>query len=176
MSDLFFTIETPIPGDAEGIYDVQKNTWLATYPNLDLGITEQDVLSRFGDREKRIAELRERFATPKEGRMTTVAKDISGNVLGFCFCSRENNLGELGAMYVLPEYQGQGVGKGLMDVALQWLCYYCDEISLEVAAYNTKAQEFYRRFGFMRDVDANLIDYELPNGKIIPCYRMVRKV
>jgi hypothetical protein len=39
-------VEVAKPEDAEGVFDVQRLTWLATYPNAEAGITEEDIRVR----------------------------------------------------------------------------------------------------------------------------------
>ena len=35
-------IEDATPNDEDGVRQVQQRTWLATYPNAELGITKED--------------------------------------------------------------------------------------------------------------------------------------
>jgi len=58
--------------------------------------------------------------------------------------------GEVFAMYVLSEYYGTGVGKQLMDYALEQLKDY-PQICLWVLKENKRAIRFYEKFGFTPD-------------------------
>src|SRR5713226_9749870 len=40
-------IHDATPNDADGVRHVQQRTWLATYPNAELGITKEDIEARF---------------------------------------------------------------------------------------------------------------------------------
>ena len=60
----YTSIEVASPEDAEAIANIQKETWLATYPNEEYGITEDDIKSKEFTSEKRILEWRERFEHP----------------------------------------------------------------------------------------------------------------
>lgn len=78
-------------------------------------------------------------------------------------------------MYVLPDYQGQGIGSKLIDKALKW---YGDDIDiyLEVISYNQKAIDFYKRFGF--EITDTIVDdtIGLPDYiKVLPVTEMVRR-
>jgi len=169
-----------VDGTANDVHDIrfiQKTTWLATYPNNDLKITKQDILSRFADDEtlagkKRIEDRKQKFS--QANVHIWVAKDRE-KTIGFCMAEHEPNNGRLGAIYLLPEYQGQGIGKKLMEMALKWL-EKDNDIYVNVVAYNKPAIAFYQRFGFVKTgkevTDAVAI---LPSGKILPEIEMVRK-
>lgn len=71
-------------------------------------------------------------------------------VVGFAGygCSRESqNVGELFALYVLPEYWGTGVAKQLFDAVTEKLSAFC-VIGLWVLKENARAIRFYEKCGF----------------------------
>lgn len=166
-----------IPDDVYGIRNVQRVTWLATYPNERLGITREDIESRFANDDtdegkKRMEERKQRFYQPNVH--TWVAKD-SDNIVGFCVATKEENNGRIRAIYLLPEYQGKGAGRQLMEAGLAWLGSDKD-IYVNVASYNDNAIKFYERFGFVRtgrDVSDPVA--ALPSGKNIPETEMVKR-
>ncbi|QQR51654.1 hypothetical protein IPF89_02410 [Candidatus Saccharibacteria bacterium] len=43
-------IERAIPEDAEAVSDLLRRTWMATYPNAEAGITEEDIRLRTEER------------------------------------------------------------------------------------------------------------------------------
>ena len=53
-------------------------------------------------------------------------------------------------LYVLPEYQGRGVGKALLDAAIEALPDGTDHLLLDVLVTNEPAIGFYRKQGFGR--------------------------
>ena len=77
-----------------------------------------------------------------------VAKDGDG-VVGFVGYgkSSEADTGEVFALYVLPEYHGTGVGRQLMDAALEKLASY-PHICLWLVKGNARALRFYEKCGF----------------------------
>ena len=56
-------------------------------------------------------------------------------------------MGEVFALYVLPEYHGTGVGRQLMDAALEKLASY-PHICLWLVKGNARALRFYEKCGF----------------------------
>ena len=73
-------IADSIPRDVFEIRNVQKLTWLNTYPNKDLGITKEDIESNFikdnteeGKRE--IEEWKKRYLDPSENRWVANLKE-----------------------------------------------------------------------------------------------------
>ncbi|MBR3137476.1 MAG: GNAT family N-acetyltransferase [Clostridia bacterium] len=77
-----------------------------------------------------------------------VAKDGDG-VVGFVGYgkSSEADTGEVFALYVLPEYHGTGVGRQLMDSAMEKLSAY-PRICLWLVKGNGRAVRFYEKCGF----------------------------
>ena len=82
-----------------------------------------------------------------------VAKD-GDDVVGFvCYgkCRDEDlqKAGEIYAIYVLKEYYGTGVGRALMDSALEKLV--CPKVAVWVLRGNARAIRFYQKCGFVFD-------------------------
>lgn len=76
-----------------------------------------------------------------------VAKD-GERVVGFVGCGRNDvDCGEVHSIYVLREYQGQGVGRALMEMALAQLCD-CRHIMLWVLRGNERLFAFIRAPAF----------------------------
>lgn len=85
-----------------------------------------------------------------------IAKD-GDQVVGFVFYgdrgSEAPGVGEIFALYVLPEYFGTGLGRRLMDAGLSQLADY-PKICLWVLADNGRAIRFYEKCGFCPDGEA----------------------
>lgn len=164
-----------IPEDVYGIRDVQKETWIDTYPNPELGISREDIIERFKNTPEAQAKLEKRKATFYDSPQihTLVAKD-EDKIIGFCIANSEEN--RIQAIYVLPSCQGQGVGKKLMQEGLNWLDSKKD-IYVNVASYNKKAIKFYENFfGFVesaRPIHSEVC--KLPSGAVIPEIELVKK-
>ena len=82
-----------------------------------------------------------------------VAKD-AGRVIGFVGYGDRGeeapDTGEIFSLYILSEYYGKGVGRQLMDAALEQLRGY-RQICLWVLKDNKRAIRFYQKCGFSPD-------------------------
>ncbi|UVC31438.1 N-acetyltransferase [Pantoea sp. SOD02] len=69
--------------------------------------------------------------------------------IGYLWFSRENDAAFLMDLILLPEYQGQGIGKEIMRAFIDELKDLdVQEIELRVAPNNLRAQKLYEQFGF----------------------------
>lgn len=170
-------IATATIDDIAAIYDVRLKTWLATYPNKKLRITAEDlritIEGRHGEkREERIKIHKERILkAPRDDAVFVAKKD--GKVVGFSTALKSNGMYRIGALYVLPEEQSQGVGAALIQAAIGWFPAG-KPIYLSVVSYNKKAVRFYKKYGFIevgpasKDRSVTLYD-----GRLLPEVEMV---
>ncbi len=171
-------VNIAIPEDAEGIGKVLYETWLATYPNEEAGITREVIESVVSvqldpeyivERAKKIAEI------DPAVRLFLTAK-VAGTVQGIATANKyPDGRQKIGSLYVLPEAQGKGVGAALAQRMLDWFDL-SEPVHLTVATYNVNAIHFYERFGFeVTDEEVQSEAATLPNGKVIPEVAMLRK-
>jgi ribosomal protein S18 acetylase RimI-like enzyme len=75
-------------------------------------------------------------------------------------------------IYVLPEYQGKGIGKLLWNELSKYLDIN-KETFVEVATYNENAIKFYEKLGFV-DTNKRFTDerFRMRSGGIIPQMEM----
>ena len=74
--------------------------------------------------------------------------EVEGEVIGFSYAAKED--ASIWALFILPEYEGIGVGKGLLQRAVDWLFSLGnEEIRLSTNA-NTRADRFYTAQGWTR--------------------------
>ena len=120
---------------------VHWKSWQESYR----GIVDQGYLDRMT--VSRCEEMASRY--PEN---TLVAKD-GARVIGFACAGAVNgeiDAGEVYALYVLEEYQHQGIGYALMREALS-LLKGCRVVYLWAFKENAKAICFYERVGFRQD-------------------------
>lgn len=140
---------------------VHWKSWQETYPGMvDAGYLQRLTLERCEEMA---------FRWPEGIR---VAK-LDGKVVGFAAfgVSREGpGAGELYALYVLRDFQGQQIGRRLMQLSLQELSR-CERIYVWALAENEKALRFYERFGFHRDGAEKVLTL----GRPVKAVRLVRE-
>lgn len=175
MTTDLFTIEDAKPEDVEVMIDIKRARWLEIYPNEKYGINAEDLLSIDWYNPEDLARRRKELAETREDTHTFVLKNKENKIVGFCKASKIDVYGEINATYTLSGFEGKGLGKILIQKALEWLGLDLD-IKLKVVAYNSNAIGFYKKFGFKETTTK--VDYggtQLPSGKEIPRIEMVRE-
>jgi GNAT superfamily N-acetyltransferase len=141
------TIEPATTADFNGVRDAHYRSWLATYPNKEIGVTKEDVHVRFKDRLSDSGKKRFGEVLNDKNNLYLVAK-ISGSVIGFAVFKKEPERNFLDALYVVPEYFGRKIGYQLWSEGKK---FFNDNlpIELEVVNYNDRAINFYKKLGFI---------------------------
>lgn len=177
-----FDIHDATPDDAAAIQSVQAETWLATYPNAELGIMREGLRRHLeGEHGERLVERIDRtrqrlsaHAGDPAGGCDLVAVLAGGAIVGFTAPFVEpGGRRRVGALYVLPSAQGSGIGHAQLVRNLAWHGEDRD-VHLTVAAYNERARRFYARHGFV--VTGQPAGDELViDGVAMPELEMVRR-
>lgn len=172
-------IKSAVVGDGIHVHNIQKVTWLATYVNDDLGITYDLIKKRFeGDNGELIQVKASRWNDTISLRGgSIILAYINEKPIGYVapFYNEELQQQRLGALYILPEAQGRGIGRMLVKEAYKHLNTNKD-IYLHVVSYNKKAIGFYEKLGFIstgKDVTEDMNPLE--GGVYIPSIEMVLK-
>jgi ribosomal protein S18 acetylase RimI-like enzyme len=134
--------------DIFGISDVQKESWLATYPNEEFGITRKDILSEDFHNKDRIKKRSEIIKDLKSNTKFFVAKKEE-KVIGYCCAQKFKDFNKIKSIYILPNFQKMGIGKRLLNKAFD---FFNDNksVKLSVAIYNKNAINFYEKLGFVK--------------------------
>ncbi|WP_236251130.1 GNAT family N-acetyltransferase [Bacillus sp. NSP9.1] len=108
-------IRTATAADAKPIENVHVETWRAAYQ----GILPEDTLSRLSA-EKRADLWRSSLSDPHDQEIVFVAEDTGGSIAGFASggpsrLKHSAYQGEVSAIYLLPGYHKQGIGRRLMQ-------------------------------------------------------------
>lgn len=153
------------------IVSVYRDSWIGTYPNIELGITEEDLLTRFTNVSDLENEWRTHILGSKD-RSIWIVKIQTNKIFGFCIARKGNESNELEYLYLLPDIQGKGLGHQLITKALEWM-QTSKPVFLVGAAYNHKAIQFYKKYGFELSPE-HIPPKKLPNGKELPSMKMIR--
>jgi ribosomal protein S18 acetylase RimI-like enzyme len=108
------------PTDATGLAHVHVNTWRTAYK----GIIHDEILAGLS-LESSAQRWTERLGTPEPKNFVWLI-EIDGNVVGFSSGGPERDgdsvyLGEVYALYLLPEYQHRGLGRKLVEASARSL-------------------------------------------------------
>jgi GNAT superfamily N-acetyltransferase len=136
--------------NADAIAEVHVTTWRAAYRGI-LPAAYLDSLS-VGIRADRW------YRSLVAGQPRVLVADVDGAIVGWIAfgpcrdADKDASWGEVEALYVLPAYWGNGVGRRLMECARRKLTEagYTD-VLLWVLAENGRARAFYSQVGFEND-------------------------
>jgi diamine N-acetyltransferase len=123
------------------VIDLAWRIWPVAYAGILTPEQIENLLTRIYDIENLAAEC-------AEGHRFWAAYD-DGVALGYASGYREGAVVWLKKLYVLPECQGRGVGRALMQSVVAAFLP-AEEIRLLVNGGNRAAQKFYARCGFSR--------------------------
>jgi GNAT superfamily N-acetyltransferase len=146
-------VREAIPDDTDAIVAVTAAGWRTAYRDIVAAEHLADLPVARWRHEVNVGLLR-----PVDDAFSYVA-EIDGEFAGYCFVaapSREHDLGpgvaELVAIYVEPDRWRRGVGKALINAAIERLSGLpYDEVVLWTFKENTSAIAFYLRHGWSRD-------------------------
>ncbi len=142
-------IEKAKPEDAQGIQGVFHETWLATYPNKEVGITKEDIEEHFKNAftEEALRSFGERIKNAPPNMLLLIARDDK-KIVGVCRVFVREKVNQLQAIYILPTYQQRGIGRLFWNEILGFFDKN-KEIIIQVATYNKGAIIFYEHLGFV---------------------------
>lgn len=109
------------PSDGPGIAKVHVETWQTAYASM----IPHSALLRMSEREKSWV-WSESLARERNGHMVVVAEEMGAGVVGFGSCGRAGAIGlpyegEVYMLYVLPDYQDNGIGRALLRALFEIL-------------------------------------------------------
>lgn len=155
--------------DFEKIREIAYRTWPVVYGEiLSRGQLDYMLATFYSDEALRenLVHKNHHFIMAVEG----------GNALGFASYEHHysgRNTTHLHKIYVLPEAQGKGVGKLLIEAVINTAKEnHSDALSLNVNRCN-KAVTFYEKTGFEIVAEVNI---ELEHGYLMEDYVMERKI
>ncbi len=120
------------PDDNEFVYQTKKAAF------------REYVEQVWGWDEAEQRELHERRFAPQDFQVT----QVSGADVGFLAVAREPDCVKVNQLFILPEYQGKGVGEACMMLIIEDARKKSLPVRLRVVKVNVRAVAFYRRLGF----------------------------
>lgn len=150
--------------DIQHVQHVAKTSWHDTYQ----GIIPRHIQDNFLQQAYSNQAMKQRL---KNSYLFVAETD--GDIIGFANYLPSDEYGkvELGAIYLLPEFQGKGAGTALLQEGIKKM-QGVREIHLSVEKNNTAAKMFYEAKGFevVSEFDEDFA------GHILRTVRMVLKV
>ncbi len=133
--------------DARGIAEVHVASWRSTYA----GLMPADFLADLSV-DSRETGWRNGLANPNRQTEYFVAEDVDGKIIGFACGGPEREghpiyKGELYAIYLLAEHQGQGIGRALMQAVVRYLLDHGYTTMLIWVLEGNPACKFYESMG-----------------------------
>jgi ribosomal protein S18 acetylase RimI-like enzyme len=128
------------PDDLDGILEVGRQTWPPTYVPL---VGEEYVrtgLARWWTPEGTNPSL-------NDGRVWVA--EVGGRIVGMAMYGIADRVAEVWKLYVLPDFQGQGIGRALLTSVIEAIRDTVDQIVLAHMDGNVSAREFFERMGFV---------------------------
>ena len=125
--------------DVEAIRQIGLTTWPVAYDGLVSPEFIENGLAQWWSPEAVERGIR--------NGITLVASE-GEQLVGMIGLGREEKHWVMWKLYVLPDHQGKGIGKALLDAAIKALPEGTTELFLDVLVGNEKAIGFYRANGF----------------------------
>lgn len=170
-----YKIRKITPDDVLALHKVYFLTWLETYPNKEYSITKDDIIYKYEQRltPEKIAESKEKIVQTKKNELKLLLEHKE-KIVALCNVIRGRGYNQLQAIYVLPEYQGLGIGGRIWAEAEKFLNPYKKTI-IHVVSYNNKAIKFYEKLGF-KSTGKIFKDerFKMRNGAVFPELEMIR--
>ena len=144
------TIRAATPGDAEAIARVYVETWHATYADL---VPDRVLIKMSRHHHARI--WSRTISRHGAAEAVMVAEEAGAEVVGFGSCGQARRPnppyeGEIYTLYVLQDYQGEGIGKRLLDALFQRLLQSGMDSALIWVLAQNPARFFYEAMGGKR--------------------------
>ena len=163
------TLRLATGSDIHRIQEVAEKTWPASYRDIISPEQIRYMLNSMYSREKIEAAIQD----PKQAFWLA---EENGKTLGFCGIEHdrpEPGFTRIHKLYILPETQGSGLGKLLLDqVESEAVKHGNYKLHLNGNKHN-KAIGFYQKQGFRVDYDEVI---EIGNGFVMDDFVMVKKI
>jgi GNAT superfamily N-acetyltransferase len=126
--------------DLDGILDVGRETWQATYVSLAGEAFVRNALARWWTADGTLPSI-------ADGRVWVAVAD--GQIIGMSMYGIENRTVDIWKLYVAPAHQGQGIGTALLNSVVDATHHSADRVVVAYMDGNAGARAFYDRMGFV---------------------------
>lgn len=134
-----------------------QRTFEEVYPNKERGITKALFSKEIFNHDPGVVAWWSELATPTEAQKAWFAIDKQDDVIGGVVAHRLTDYVEMKTFYVVPEYQGRGIGRQLYNKVLEFAGP--QPIQVDVVEYLDKTIEMYKHWGFEVDKSRGAITY-----------------
>jgi RimJ/RimL family protein N-acetyltransferase len=174
--DVFIRVATE--ADARSVAEVLILSWRTAYRGI---ISDEGLAGLSIDEREACWRDRLRGDDPNSADWTNIVCESGGKIIGLATyrpCGDEDkdrgSVGELVAIYLLPSYWAQGLGKRMLDeVMSRFKEQSVSEVTLWVIESNRRARRFYEIAGFKPD---GLKKNEVKLGTSLVLVRYVREL
>lgn len=132
-------VRRAVPDDIDGVRQIGLTTWPVAYADVASPEFVTDGLAQWWSPEVVERGIRTGIT------LVAVENDV---LIGMAGLGQEEGFWILWKLYVLPDHQGKGVGKALLDAAVDALPAGTAELLLDVLVGNKQAIGFYEAYGF----------------------------
>jgi GNAT superfamily N-acetyltransferase len=150
MKATLFHIREAIPQDAPQIASVHIKTWQQAYRHI---FPADKLASLDQDHPTRTERWQANIKNPDHLPAFLVAENPDGEIVGIAAAGKQLKEAypydaELFLIYILPDYQGKGIGRGLLSATSRKLLQLgFTSLILWVLAENTPGRRFYEKSG-----------------------------
>lgn len=137
------------PADFENVRSILRDTWLATYTAL---IPREDILE-YLDKTYSTDKLNDLYSKDGCSGLLLFVNEKAAAFMRTQISATENRF-YISSLYVLPEFQGYGLGNELLQEAVKEAKLNgFKKIHLGVMSGNIKSVEWYRKRGFIFETE-----------------------
>lgn len=149
------SIITPTKEDIKLAYDVFEVSITDAFKREGPDFLEEDIIRQIEEKKKLINSLLDNkklgvyFLVAKINRKVigTISFGPCGKDIRKCTNNELKSIGELGSLYILPSYQGKGVGSALINSMIKYL----NELGIEEfcfdSGYRNAQKRWLKKFG-----------------------------
>lgn len=148
---MHFIYKTPEQNETIDILKLKDQVRLDTYQKLIENLKEEDVKYKKSYEERAVILIDE--ISDNKGVIFCAYEKATSEKAGYIKCSLVDHTVEIRSLFILPKYQGLGIGTELINLIEKHYSTHPDvyNFSVNVLTVNTKALEFYRKLNFKID-------------------------